>query len=74
VNNAVRRAAEAAMGGLTLFSPDATIRRSAAEAVLKSRDRRPPALARALAQEKDAGHPPGDGTGAPPPPWHARLG
>ncbi|MCX7375798.1 MAG: urea ABC transporter permease subunit UrtB [Alphaproteobacteria bacterium] len=53
VNNAVRRAAEAAMGSLTLFSPDTATRRKAAEAVFKSRD---PAslepLARAIAAEK----------------------
>lgn len=56
VNNAVRRAIEAAMGGLTLFSPDAVVRRSAAEAVLKSRDAAAlPALGRAIAVEKDAG-------------------
>ncbi len=54
VNNSVRRAAEAAMGGLTLFAPDPTIRRSAAEAVLKSRDAAAlPALARAIAAEQD---------------------
>jgi urea transport system permease protein len=38
VNNAVRRAAEAAMGSLTLFSADPAVRRRAAEAVFKSRD------------------------------------
>ena len=54
VNNAVRRAAEAAMGSLTLFAADPAIRARAAEAVFKSRD--PvgiPALTRALAAEKD---------------------
>ncbi len=56
VNNAVRRAAEAAMGSLTLLSPDPATRRAAAEAVLKSRDPAAlPALAKALAAEKDAG-------------------
>ena len=56
VNNAIRRAAEAATGSLTLFSPDTAIRRSAADAVLKSRDATAlPALVRAIAQEKDAG-------------------
>ena len=56
VNNGVRRAIEAAMGGLTLFSPDPVVRRSAAEAVLKSRDAAAlPALTRAIAAEKDEG-------------------
>jgi urea transport system permease protein len=51
-NNAVREAAESAMGTLTLFSPDAARR---AEAVFKSRDPAGlPALSRALALEKDA--------------------
>jgi len=50
VNNAVRRAAEAAMGSLTLFSPDPAERRRAAAAVFKSRDPASvPALTRALA-------------------------
>ena len=56
VNNAIRRATEAAMGSLTLFSPDTAARAQAAEAVFKSRD--PAGLAaldRALAQEKDPG-------------------
>ena len=56
VNNAVRRATEAAMGSLNLFSSDASVRATAAEAVFRSRD--PAGLAaldRALAQEKDAG-------------------
>ena len=56
VNNAVRRAAEAAMGSLELFSLDPATRRHAAEAVLKSRDPSGlPALARALAAERDPG-------------------
>jgi urea transport system permease protein len=55
-NNAVRRAADSATGSLMLFSPDTEARRSAAEAVLKSRDPAGlPALDRALANEKDAG-------------------
>ena len=54
VNNAVRRAVDAAMGGLQLFSPNASTRAGAAEAVFKSRDAAMlPALDRALAQEKD---------------------
>jgi urea transport system permease protein len=54
VNNAVRSAAEAAMGALTLFSPDAGVRRSAAEQLFHSRDPAAlPALNRALAAEKD---------------------
>jgi len=56
VNNAVRRAAEAAMGSLTLFSPDPATRRKGAEAVFTARDPAAlPALDRALAQEKDPG-------------------
>jgi len=38
VNNSLRRAVRAAIGTLTLRSPDPNVRRSAAEAVLKSRD------------------------------------
>jgi len=56
MNNAVRRAAEAAMGSLTLFSPDAAARAQAAEAVFHSRDPTAlPALQRALAKEQDGG-------------------
>ncbi len=56
MNNGVRRAAEAAMGSLELFSPDPATRRHAAEAVLKSRDAASlPGLARALQTEPDAG-------------------
>ncbi len=55
VNNAVRRAVDAAMGGLRLFSPDPATRAAAAEAVFKSRDAAAlPALDRAIAAEKDA--------------------
>jgi urea transport system permease protein len=55
VNNAVRRAVDAAMGGLRLFSPDAATRADAAEAVFKSRDAAAlPALDRAIAAEKDS--------------------
>lgn len=43
VNNAVRRAIQNALGGLTLFSPDSEVRRKAALSVLKSGD--PSALA-----------------------------
>ena len=56
LNNAVRRAIEAAMGSLTLFSADPATRASAAEAVFKSHDPAAlPALARALAKETDPG-------------------
>ena len=56
LNNAVRRAIEAAMGSLTLFSADPATRASAAEAVFKSHDPAAlPALTRALAKESDAG-------------------
>ena len=38
VNNRLRRAIRTALGGLTLMSPDADVRRAAAEAVYQSRD------------------------------------
>ncbi|MBV8097167.1 MAG: urea ABC transporter permease subunit UrtB [Acetobacteraceae bacterium] len=54
VNNAVRRAADAALGALNLFAPSATDRETAAAAVFQTRDPALlPALDRALAQEKD---------------------
>jgi len=54
-NNAVRRAADSATGVLTLFSPDASVRADAAEAVFKSHDPAGlPALTRAIAQEQNA--------------------
>jgi len=53
VNNAIRRAVDAAMGALELFAPDPAKRQAAAEAVFKSRDPAAlPALDRAIAQEK----------------------
>ena len=56
VNNAVRRAVDAAVGTLLLFAPDPATRASAAEAVFKSREAAAlPALERALAQEHDRG-------------------
>ncbi len=56
LNNAVRRAVDAAMGGLRLFDPDAAIRGDAAAAVFKSRDAAAlPSLDRAIAAEKDPG-------------------
>ncbi|WP_188515776.1 urea ABC transporter permease subunit UrtB [Alsobacter metallidurans] len=55
VNNRVRRALEAALGSLTLLSPDPAKRLAAAEAVLKSRDSAAiPALDAAIAKETDA--------------------
>jgi urea transport system permease protein len=55
VNNAVRRAIDAAKGGLDLVSPDAAVRAHAAEDVFKSRDPATlPLLARVIAQEKVA--------------------
>jgi len=55
VNNRVRSAIAAAMGALTLMSPDPAKRREAAEAVFKSRDQDAlPALETAIAKEKDA--------------------
>jgi urea transport system permease protein len=54
VNNRLRRAIEAALGSLTLMSPDSGVRRQAAEAVFKSRDPGAiPALDAAIAAEKD---------------------
>ena len=53
-NNRVRGAIEAAIGGLTLLSPDTAKRLSAADAVFKSRDAKAlPVLEQALAREKD---------------------
>ena len=54
LNNRVRRAVEAALGGLTLLSPDANVRLDAARAVFRSRDVAAlPALDQAIAQERD---------------------
>jgi urea transport system permease protein len=54
VNNAVRGAMDAALGSLRLFSPDAAVRLTAAEAVFKSHDPAAlPALERAIAKESD---------------------
>ncbi len=56
LNTRVRSAVQAALGGLDLLSPDMVKRRSAASAVLKSRDPATlPVLETALRQEKDAG-------------------
>ncbi|CAH1669833.1 MULTISPECIES: urea ABC transporter permease subunit UrtB [unclassified Chelatococcus] len=55
LNNRVRRAVEAAVGTLTLMSPEASKRRQAAEAVFRSRDAATlPALAKAIATERDS--------------------
>jgi urea transport system permease protein len=55
VNNRIRRAIEAALGGLTLLSADAGTRMEAARAVFRSRDAAVlPTLAHAIAQESDA--------------------
>jgi len=55
VNNAVRGAIDAALGVLRLFSPDASTRLDAAEAVFVARDPAAlPALDKALAKETDA--------------------
>ncbi len=54
VNNSLRRAIRAAIGTLTLLSPDRATRRAAAEAILKSRDPDAiPALDTAIAAEQD---------------------
>jgi urea transport system permease protein len=54
VNNAVRRAIDAALGSLNLFAADPTARLAAAGEVFTARNPAAlPALARALAQERD---------------------
>ncbi len=54
VNNAVRRALEASLGGLRLQAPDAATRLAAADAVYRARDVQAlPALDAALAHERD---------------------
>ena len=56
LNNRLRRAVEAALGGLSLFAEDAGRRFDAAQAVFKSRDEAAlPALESALAKETDPG-------------------
>ncbi|WP_271892900.1 urea ABC transporter permease subunit UrtB [Candidatus Phyllobacterium onerii] len=56
VNNRLRRDIAAAIGGLTLMSDNITERRSAAEAILKTRDPESiPLLDQAIAVEKDTG-------------------
>ncbi|MBV9755913.1 MAG: urea ABC transporter permease subunit UrtB [Alphaproteobacteria bacterium] len=56
MSNAVRRALDAALGGLRLFAPDPATRAAAAQAVFQSRDAAAlPTLARALAKETDPG-------------------
>ena len=56
LNNQVRRALDAAQGGLRLFAPDPAVRAAAAEAVFKTRDAAAlPALDRALAAETQPG-------------------
>jgi urea transport system permease protein len=55
INNRLRRAIEAALGSLTLLSPDPGKRLEAAQAVFKSRDANAlPALETAIAKEADA--------------------
>jgi urea transport system permease protein len=54
INNRLRRSIEAALGGLTLLSPDPAKRYEAAQAVFKSKDANAlPALDAALAKETD---------------------
>ncbi|WP_262027794.1 urea ABC transporter permease subunit UrtB [Microvirga sp. Mcv34] len=56
VNNRVRRAVEAALGSMTLLSPQVETRLDAARAVFRSRDAAALAtLEQAIAQESDAG-------------------
>jgi urea transport system permease protein len=56
VNNAVRRAVDAALGALRLFAPDAPTRALAAEAVFKTRDPAGiAALTKAIDKEPNAG-------------------
>jgi urea transport system permease protein len=55
INNRLRRAIEAALGGLTLLSPEPQKRLEAAQAVFKSRDEKAlPALDTAIAKETNA--------------------
>ena len=55
LNNKMRRAIKAALGSMTLMSPDRTARITAAEAVFKSRDANAlPALDAAIAAETDS--------------------
>jgi urea transport system permease protein len=55
VNNALRRALQNALGGLTLFSPDLEVRKKAVASILKSGDPTAlPALEKAMAAEQDA--------------------
>src|SRR3954463_11886404 len=55
LNNRLRRSVEAALGSLTLMSPDPARRLEAAQAVFKSRDANAlPTLEAALAKETDA--------------------
>ncbi len=55
INNRLRRAIDAALGGLRLFSPNADLRLEAAQAVFKSRDANDlPTIEKAIAGEKDA--------------------
>ncbi|MCC6779848.1 MAG: urea ABC transporter permease subunit UrtB [Hyphomicrobiales bacterium] len=54
INNRLRRAIEAALGGLTLMAPDPAKRLEAAQAVLKSKDANAlPTLDQAIAKESD---------------------
>ena len=54
LNNRLRRTVEAALGGLTLMSPDRTARIAAAQSVFKSHDETAlPAVENALAKETD---------------------
>lgn len=56
INNSLRRAISASLGALTLMSPDAGVRRSAADAVFKSRDASAlETLNAAIAKEQDNG-------------------
>jgi urea transport system permease protein len=56
VNNKLRRAIRSAIGALTLMSPDAAVRRAAAESIFQSRDPESIELIdTALAQETDPG-------------------
>jgi urea transport system permease protein len=55
INNRLRRAIDAAIGGLTLMAPDPARRWDAAQAVFKSREAGAmPAIAAAIAKETDA--------------------
>ncbi len=68
INNRLRRSIDAAIGGLTLLSPDPGKRYDAAQAVFKSREQNAlPALEAAIAKESDSQHQTGCSSRRAPP-------